>query len=137
MPALPPLCVVPNPYASLDDDGDPVGYVLRVDLRRLSSKPQMVGARRVMIAGKPKIAHESDVVELPDLPAYRQHLKAGAILPADEATARRAGLAWVPPEAALAAAKVAAAAKYLATFGVSPSWAAPAADLTPAAEATP
>jgi len=137
MPALPPLRVVPNPYASLDDDGDPVGYVLRVDLRHLSGRPQMIGARRVMVAGKPKIAHEPDEVELPDLPAYRQHLRGAALLPADEATARRAGLPWVPVADALAAAKDAAAAKYLATFGVSPSWVAPAADPTPAAEATP
>lgn len=137
MPALPPLCVVPNPYASLDDDGDPVGYVLRVDLRRVTGKPMMLGARRVMVAGKPKIEHSPDPVQVPDLPAYRAHLRAAAILPADAATARRAGVPWVPVEAALAAAKDAAAARYLATFGVSPSWAAPAADPTPAAEATP
>lgn len=119
------LTVVPNPYTSLDADGDPCGYVHRVDLRALSSKPILLGAERYLKDGRVKIRVSPDPVEIPDLPAYRRMLKTGELLPVDEATSRRAGLPWVPLEERLAKHRAAAAVRHQAHHGERPSWADP------------
>lgn len=127
------LFVAPNPFSSLDADGDPCGYVLRVDLRRLSSKPMLLGARRELREGKPKIVYDLEPVEVPDLPAYRRMIKTGELLAADEATALRAGVPWMPLHQQLDQARAIAADRYKAHHGALPSWAAPPS--TPTAEA--
>lgn len=134
MPKPVPLLVAPNPHASLDDDGDPCGYVLRVDLRRLSAKPILLGAQRVVRDGAMKIEYTLAPVEVDDLPAYRKALRSGELFPGDEATARRVGVPWLPLDAQHAAAAVRAADAYQARFGVRPAWAV-APDPTPPADA--
>lgn len=132
MPALKTLRVVPNPYTALDADGDPCGYVLRTDLRRLSKKPILLGAQRILRNGAIKVQVDAEPVEVPDIAAYRTHLRNGEILPADEATARRCGLLWTPPAEALATRRERAALDHLAATGDLPAWAtAPAAAPAP------
>ena len=117
MPKPATLSVVVNPYTALDADGDPAGYVLRVDLRRHSSKPLLLGAERVLVDGAIKVRHSLDPVTVPDLPAYRRHLRTGELLSADEATARAAGVPWRPVAEALTAARCAAGLPDLAPAG--------------------
>lgn len=132
---MPPstLAVCPNPYTSLDEDGDPCGYVLRVDLRGLSARPVLLHARRVMRGGKPKVDFDEGATTVPDLPAYRRFLVTGQILAADEATARRAGIPWEPVDEALARHRAAALARFQADTGSLPSWAQAPAPTTPEA----
>lgn len=126
-----PLAVHPNPYASLDEDGDPCGYVLRVDLR--SSKPVLLHARRVMRGGRVKVAYDEGATTVPDLPAYRRFLATGQILPADEETARRAGVPWEPVDDALARHRAIALERFRAGTGHIPSWAQAPDPTTPEA----
>lgn len=121
-----PLLVLPNRYIALDEDGDPAGYVLRVDLRSLSNKPILLGAERVLRAGKVKILHTDEPVSMPDLGTYRRLLKTGELLAADEATARAAGIAFVPLADALERERQGAIARHQAHTGEAPSWAAAA-----------
>lgn len=132
------LLVAPNPYLVLDEDGDPCGYVLRVDLRRQSSRPILLGAQRVLRNGKLKVSFSDEPQQVPDLPAYRRHLRTGEILPADPSTARIVGLPWVPLADALARHREASALRFLAETGDLPPWAAASpdpTDPTPPAEA--
>ena len=129
------LSVLPNRFISLDDDGDPCGYVLRVDLRQQSSKPILLGAQRVLRNGKLKVEFDDEPTELPDLPASRRMLKSGELLAANEPTARRAGLSWKPLDEQIARARAVAAARYQAHHGTAPSWADPT--LTPTTAEAP
>lgn len=123
-----PLSVLPNRYAALDEDGDPAGYVLRVDLRRHSSKPLLLGATRVVRDGKIKVEHVDEPVSVPDLPAYRRMLKTGELLAGDEPTARAAGLPFVPLAEALERCRQRAITDHQAHTGQLPAWATPTAN---------
>jgi hypothetical protein len=116
------LLVAPNPYLSLDNDGDPCAYVLRVDP---SNRGRLVAARRVLVNGKVKIEFE-ETASLPLLPAYRRHLQNGELLPADEATAKFAGVPWRPLAEQIRYHRAQAVARYQAHHdGALPAWATP------------
>lgn len=113
------LLVMPNPFAALDSDGEPAAVFPRVDLPNL-----LVGARVDHERSKDGAAKFffdlSKPVQLPDLPTYRNALRSGDLLPANEATARLVGRPFVPPEEALREAEMRAAARWRAETGEDP-----------------
>lgn len=119
MARTPVLLVFPNPFAALDSDGDPAAVFPRVDLPSL-----LVGARvdhERSKDGATKFFFDlSKPVQLPDLPTYRNALRSGDLLPADEATARLIGRPFVPPQQALREAELRAAARWRAETGEDP-----------------
>lgn len=119
MARTPVLLVFPNPFAALDSDGDPAAAFPRVDLPNL-----LVGARvdhERSKDGATKFFFDlSKPVQLPDLPTYRNALRSGDLLPADEATARLIGRPFVAPQKALQEAEMRAAARWRAETGEDP-----------------
>lgn len=126
------LLVLLNKYAALDDDGDPAAYVLRVDLRSQSAKPILLGATRVIRAGKLKVDFTDEPVSVPDLGTYRRMIKTGELLAADEATAAAARVPWVPLSEQIELHRQRAIATFQAHHGQPPAWAAAAPVSDPA-----
>jgi hypothetical protein len=58
--------------------------------------------------------------ELPHSDYFVQQIKAGALVPADEATAKLAELSWLPPAERLALLKQAEIARFVAAYGEPP-----------------
>jgi hypothetical protein len=123
--------VLPNPYASLDADGNPNGAFQHegvpgafIGARLVKADPNHrepnVGA---MIAGLAKAPlwrfefDDVDPVELDASPHLLYAIRHGELLPADEATARECGLKFVPVGDALAAAKDKACKAFKAETG--------------------
>lgn len=123
MPKPPPsLSVLPNPYAALDSDGEPAAAMPRVDLKNLYIGASIDRAR----TNEQKTKYLFDTkteVRVPDLPTYRNALRSGDLLAADEATARAVGIAFVPPAKALENAAAQAAARWRAETGEDPPFA--------------
>jgi hypothetical protein len=121
------LLVFPNPYLSLDEDGHPAAFVVRVDFR-----PNLVGARRGPArfkGGPPSYSYDEQPTELPDLPEYRHFLRTGELIAANPATAQLAGLPgpFREPAAVLAESAERAAKRFEEEHGEPPPFAAPAA----------
>lgn len=91
------LMVLPNPHAALDEHGEPSAAV-QVEG---SSGAVWVGARidaeRSRREGRTRFVFERAPVRVPCTAYYMRRLEDGDLLPADEATARRAGLPWAEP----------------------------------------
>lgn len=121
------LRVLPNPYCSLDVDGDPSGALPRADMRG-----KLIGARidqdTSAKAKRVKYVFRDDVVQVPDIDTHRNYVRSGQLFAADEPTAKLCGVdRFVAPAALLEEAKRAAAHKFLAETGELPPFARPAA----------
>jgi hypothetical protein len=147
-----PLLVLPNPFLSLDGDGN-FAHACPCASKHVAGSAQYVGATRtinVQVASekvtwqsaarpgqKPRMAtaitperskavytFTTEPVELPDLPQYRKAIQSGDILAADVYTAQRAGIAFVEPREILARSRDIAAKQWAAEHGGEvPSWA--------------
>ena len=147
-----PLLVLPNPFLSLDGDGNPA-HACPCAAKHVAGSAQYVGATRtinVQVASekvtlqspgrpgqKPRTAtaitperskavytFTEKPVEIPDLPQYRKAIQNGDILAADAYTAQRAGIAFVEPREILARSRDVAAKQWAANHdGELPSWA--------------
>lgn len=145
MPKPKDLRVVANPYRLLDEDGDPCcaahrGDIknrlicARLDLDRLPKKD----ADGWHGEGPLKYLFDEDAVEtLPSTPMHRRLVSDGAVLPADEATAKACGVKFQPVAEARAATKARASAAFLAMHGEAPAWASAPASSAPKASSKP
>lgn len=146
------LLVLPNPFLSLDGDGNPA-HACPCDVKHVGSSAQYVGATRAIIVQvpsepitvtspgrpgqKPRTAKtetperskavytfSETPVEIPDLPQYRKAIQSGDIIAADAFTAQRAGVAFVDPREVLARSRDLAAKQWAADHGGElPAWA--------------
>lgn len=168
MPAPKYLSVLPNPHAFLDADGNPAGAFPRdaadtggaaryvgatVEPLVLDPGETMTATRRASPGAKPatvtatlrpsreKVVFRFDTTTpemVPNTGYYRQALQRGEIFPADEATARAAGVKdWKGPEDASRRAGEAAAARHVAERGEAPSWAGKGQESLPREEPKP
>lgn len=129
------LLVVANPYCALDEEGNPVGALRRTDL----GPEALIGAvRSVAPDGTRTLVWLDEPKAIPANQTHRRWLQHGEILPADEATAREVGIAFVPVAEALAKAKANAAKAFQQATGRLPPFAeaAPAKPAAPASETT-
>lgn len=122
--------VVSNPYSALDHKGRPCGifpvepeggsaveYIgARIDRElttvRVADKGDLRGSRMDTV-----FAFRPEPVEVRASEYYRDGLKSGAILPADQASAEFAGLKFTPVETAREATKKLAIANFDALYG--------------------
>lgn len=126
------ISVVANPWFALDHKGRPCG-VVPVEPREFGSHLGFVGAKvdrnRTTVTsrrpGEILPPAQDTVYEFSDKPVqvgatvyYRELLRSGALLPADESAARWANLKFVPPAQALAQARKKAEAEFEADYGV-------------------
>ncbi len=116
------LLVFPNPYRHLDADGEACCVVTRADFRAMLIGAQLDQERTTHVGEEKRTKSKflfdlAEPVEIPAVPAHLNALLDGALLPANEATARAAGRPFLPLAAALAAAKEAARAEWLAATG--------------------
>lgn len=145
------LSVYPNPYAAIDHEGVPSGVVagcpehgqgglvypgVTVDEARtvVDQHPDVAQAApklgalldRDQTRSRPqrtRWAFSRDPVELPSTAHYRYCLRAGDLIPADEATSQAVGLRHRDPLLALAAARQQAIDLWVASHGVEPHFA--------------
>lgn len=119
------LRVLPNPYCSLDIDGDPAGAMPRADM-----KGKLIGARvdpeLSEKAKRCKYEFREDAVQVPDLDTHRNYVRSGQVFAADEKTAAVCGIAFVTPAVLWEQARKTAADKFLAETGELPPFAQPA-----------
>jgi hypothetical protein len=124
--------VVANPFHVLDHRGRPCG-VFPEEPRAVGQHLGYVGAKvdtsktkvlRAKAEGdirpsfqNTEYAFSADAVSVPTTPYYRQGLRSGAILPADEATATWAGVTFSPPASALEQARKTAEAAFERAYG--------------------
>lgn len=161
------LRVFPNPWHTFDHEGQPIGTVpfdpshagtarrwvgARVASADLLNKPKAMMTRRTkdgrvdtLYSEEPvhRILWAFEMVEaslLPPIPYYLAALRAGELIPADEATATRAGVPFLPREQAIEAARTAGIEAHFFATGAEPDqtrWPACLRAPTPADEATP
>jgi len=131
------LRVHANPWASLDHEGRPAGHCAferqpqhvnnhqgYVACECVASEPEKLPLGHAGTPDQDTCWHFSkEPVEVVDgiLGYYRRCLRDGDILPADEKTARVAGIAFTPIDQAWAAAKKLAYSKWFAAFGENPA----------------
>lgn len=124
--------VVANPFHTLDHRGRPCG-VFPVEPRTVGESLGYVGAKvdatktkvlRAKVEGDIRPSFQNteysfsrDPVSVPMTAYYRQGLRSGAILPADEAAAKWAGITFTAPVDALVVARKAAEAEFERTYG--------------------
>lgn len=145
--SLPHLRVYPNPWAVFDHEGIPCGTVpfdpvhgagsrrwvgARMASSDLTNKPrEMMRARRrdgtaqALMSEEPvyRFLWAFDLDEpsiVTDVPHYVNAIKAGELIAADEATATRCGVPFVPRDAALLAAMAAGCAAHQNAHGTPP-----------------
>lgn len=150
MPASAPLRVYPNPYASLDAEGNPDGVVRYDPTLGLPGVVHYVGARVAArwadrsaapagpLRPPPSVSRTNDgrfrrvareavfdgaPVEIPDSPYHRERVRDGSLVAADERSARACGVPFVAREVALDRAKGRACERFKAQTGVLPPWA--------------
>lgn len=127
---LPPdrvLSVLPNPHHALDAHGHPVGvphehgrgaYVgAKIDPKRTVTHPRAHGDTRPPLQDTAFIVDDATPVQVPNTKYYLERLADGSLLPADERTARAAGVKFVAPDKARAAAREAARERWKASMG--------------------
>lgn len=131
MPRTPMIRVYPNPFSAIDHEGRPCGRVMLdpVDHHAYAADHEprrYVGAaidneKTVVFQKSAKGSAQADlqetfwsfsedVVELPRTHYYLERIRANELFAADEDTAEHAGIALVPYEKQLAAAKASALA---------------------------
>lgn len=138
-----------NPYHTIDHEGRPAGAVLR-EVEGTYSSLSYVGAvmdsKVADIPGNaaPRPGEQRQLVEdrtyqfqagdirLPKSQYYLRAVADGSLLAADEATARAAGIPFVPPAEALAKARAKAIADWTATYGEPPAFALQDSPVLPA-----
>jgi hypothetical protein len=127
------LRVLPNPYAALDGYGRPAGIV-PCDPHEHTPDRRFVGAHIADVVVHDDFpSHElrsnrqdtrwgfaTEPVEIPRTHYYVERLREGALFPADEATARMAGIPFESPAKRLEKAKAAALAQWVAHYGEEP-----------------
>lgn len=148
MPAT--LKVLPNPYASLDAQGNPDGVVRYDPALGLPGVVHYVGATVTAkwvdksgapagpLRPPPAVAKKNDAhfrpveravtfsgeaVDIPDSPYHRERVRDGSQIAADPQTARACGVPFLPYAAAIERAKARACEKYKAQTGQLPPWA--------------
>lgn len=147
------LQVIPNPYKTLDADGNPtavypchrkhapgefVGAKLTIEVlepaesinvkrKDRSGRASMQSVQMKTERSKGRFEFTTEPVEVPargEVGAYyRAGVASGALLPADAATARACGIAFEPAAAVLERERAQAAQNYKNEFGALPSWA--------------
>jgi hypothetical protein len=131
------ISVVPNPYTYLDEDGDPCGLVA-VD-SELQPYPGYVGASTKSVTTLDnydrgyflsprrhvKFEYTLEPVTLQLSNYYKDLVKGGELLAADEATAKLCGIPYVPFRKALKLAADKAAKDCFAAYGLYPEWYTP------------
>lgn len=166
-PARDFLRVYPNPWHTLDHEGEPCGTVpfdpvhagtgrrwvgARIASADLENKPKSLMQRRTR-AGRVDTLYSEEPIHrirwvfemdeptlLPPLPPYLAALRGGELLPADEATARRAGVPFLPREEAMSAAAARSIACHCAAHGCEPDqsrWPEPLRALCPSTPTPP
>lgn len=148
MPAT--LKVLPNPYASLDAQGNPDGVVRYDPALGLPGVVHYVGATVTAkwadksgapagpLRPPPAVAKKNDAhfrsveravtfsgaaVDIPDSPYHRERVRDGSQIAADSQTARACGVPFLPYATAIERAKGRASAKFKAQTGQLPPWA--------------
>jgi hypothetical protein len=133
---MPTLRVYPNPYVHLDHEGRPAG-ACPVDPAHQPDRRAWVGAsldrEKTVITDEPQagerrsptqvtvFAFACEVQELPASAYYLDRLRDGELIAADAATARMAGVAFIPPRTALACARERAELAWRALYGDEPA----------------
>jgi hypothetical protein len=129
------LRVFANPYLCLDPSGRPCG-ACPADPAHLPDRREWVGAwldaERTKVLSTPErgevrapvqdtiFAFSQSAIELPATPGYLDRIRCGELLAADAPTARAAGIAFVPPDAALERARAVAIAAWKSLYGEEP-----------------
>lgn len=132
MPAPNRLLVHPNPFAALDVDGNPAGAFqeegapgVYIGATLVTDGPEPPPGDVLSGAATPptrRFLFEAGEVSVPATSHYLYALRTGELLPADERTAREAGIAkFVPHEEALKAARKRAIADFKAAHGYEPA----------------
>jgi hypothetical protein len=143
------LQVLPNPYRTLDADGNPT-HAFPCSIKHAGNMPMYVGAKYKLVpsgdpstlgvnagkvafainTGRPKervrAAYEFsfEPVDVPDEEHYRRGIRSGDIIAANEATARRSGVPFRNHAEVLAGERKAAADQFKRERGALPAWAA-------------
>jgi len=126
------LMVLPNPWHTVDHFGRPAGAFPRERHANTLGHQGYVGAVAVTTTPEPRAAGDlrspeqdtcwqfsKEPVSVPDNKYYRDALRSGELLPGDLKSARAAGLEHREYASLIAAAKIAAEAKWRAAFGES------------------
>ena len=144
----------PNPYSALDANGMPAGFCRYDPEHGNAGEVHHVGATlsyapitevRDQMKGETrptkfatKVEHSFEPATLPHTDYFVKRFRDLDLIVADEATARICGMAFLPPAAALRAAKQAVIADWQSTYGTPPpvdEW--PAICLVPLPEPVP
>lgn len=144
------LTVYANPYAHLNERGEPAGafpedITETLDPRTGTYQRRWVGARvdaertkiirpyepadparmkaEVFNVQETRFAFDAGPLSILDTPHHRMGVRSGELIAGDAATARRCGAPFIEPDKALADAKERAVAKWAADYGETPSFA--------------
>lgn len=130
------LRVWANPYAALDEFGNPANAVATdpthelggfvgaklVKNPEISVESYAKGDPRYPVSGL-KFEFDAGAIELPQTHYYLQQIERGNLFAADAETAKAAGVKFVEQGIALGASKAAAVAKFIANYGEKPPFA--------------
>lgn len=134
------LRVYVNPYTFIDHEGRPAGVFphdpaylpgqMHVGLSRVEST--VTEKRDPTKDPRPSLTdrvhhYDAEIQEVPDVPGqnhYRQGIREGSLIPADEATAKAVGMKFEDPQAALTRARVKAVKDWTDAHGEPPAFAA-------------
>jgi hypothetical protein len=139
MPKPRTLRVYANPYTFIDHEGRPAGVyphdaehragashvgLSKVDATTLEKRDPKWDTRNDLV----DVLHtyDAEVQEVPDIPGkphYRQGIREGSLIPADEATAKAVGMKWEEPAAVLERARLKAIQDWTANHGEPPAFA--------------
>lgn len=132
------LLVLPNPWAAIDHQGRPSGVVMCDPVEHVPTRDgeprRFVGAHldpvktrmtREFARGDARSNEQDTVwvfatkpVDLPNTPYYRERIRHGELIAADEKTARVAGLKFADPGKVIEAARASAIAAWETEVGV-------------------
>ena len=135
------VSILPNPYCSLDVDGEPAGAIPIERMRGVyigasldQSRTRRSSQSSIRLRGQEVVNELLDTntstkflfrdipEEFPLTGYYRAMAKEGSVIAADEASAKKLGVKFLPPEEVVEQWKETSAAKFYSETGSYPAW---------------